>query len=822
MAYRPQSSFSTGELTPELQERTDLEKYRDGLSVGRNILISKMGSIISRSGTSYFLLNKNQAAASVIFSPPYSQYVIELSAGNLRFHDTVAGTFQDAFIPLTQAQVIAAQFVPAGIGFLYIFIAGFAVAKLSYGNVAGFSFGFLQPESAIFLQYSAPLLNDAILPTSIATGQPVDYAISYMANGQESDYLEIPSSGVGYGPLLEPLNAGEFNTISIALNFVNVPVAEITSLIFYRRPSGGGAYGFCGELQTINPASADYTITDYNGVSVPDFTHSPPISIPIPTPPALTANYLAHQNPIVNITSRTGAVYQQRLLTSDDNNTEAIYGSRTGLQNDFFAETTLTADSAILFKSGSTGSANVLRLFDSQYGLLVFTTIGVYQNTGALDYTNLALEKVSNIVIQDNVPPLPVSGGLLIVDKATNSVQSFIYSYVEQTFPPDELSIFSYHLLANKQVVSWAFQDGEIPLVWIVLNDGSLLTVTYQREQQMRAWTHHDSSGAIFESVTVLRNLQSQAIVYFSVNRNGVRSLETLSPRILQDVKNFIAMDATTTFTSLLGAANNYTGAFVVYPEDITNWGGLLTVTAASNAFANVTGQGKVGDIYRFFDSGGSAVDLQVVQFVSPTVLIVQPMYGLEFPADQGAATILYNTFSTLTGLSYLNGQQVSLMVDGYVMASPNNDIEKYDTYIVENGQLTLNNGKLGAIIHVGLPFTADVETLELDTVEQKPTLLETKLVNKVWMKVLNTRGLYVSCDKLPENDSVFGMTDPETMYNRPVVGTTMNRAQLPVTRRYQIISKNNYKSNGKVCVRQVDPLPFEILSIIPDLQVLI
>ncbi|MDV7392716.1 hypothetical protein RZS08_15215, partial [Arthrospira platensis SPKY1] len=105
----------------------------------------------------------------------------------------------------------------------------------------------------------------------------------------------------------------------------------------------------------------------------------------------------------------------------------------------------------------------------------------------------------------------------------------------------------------------------------------------------------------------------------------------------------------------------------------------------------------------------------------------------------------------------HLEGENVSIISDGYVLASPNNDIENYPTVTVTNGQFNLPDGIRGAIVHVGLPWTQDIETLDVESVEQSPTLIESKLVNKLYIKTYESRGLYVG-NKFPEDDKVNGM----------------------------------------------------------------
>lgn len=891
MAYRDQSSFSAGELDPALFKRTDLEKWRTGLATLRNAFIGKSGRIISRGGTTFVSKTQFPASPSVIFSPPYSDFVLEVGVGSIKAYfpgqfdtflanstlacDYTAGDIPNIhFVPASSNRTVTRGNLFTGTALVYLFCKGKQVKRLRIGTTFGIAFD-VSDESALTDIFHLPAV--PIFKTKDANsgaGYAVDYAVTYVFDGQESDFATYLSST---SSLLKPDAAGQINTFTFTMpaNIIDANLPRVSELRVYQRPAvsiGGNAYGFIGSAPG---GSRDVQFNDVGTAA--DFTHAPPASIPIS---GLTS--IAHANLIKSVTSKTGAIHQQRLIMSDDVNSEAIYASRTGFLNSFFAESTLTADSALAFKAGATGSANVLRLFDSPYGLLVFTTVGVFQNSGALGPDNLGLNKVSTLVIQENVPPLEVPGGIICVDKSTNSIQSLVYSYVEQTFPPDELSIYSNHLFAGRKVVSWAFQDGDIPLVWVVMDDGSLLSLTYKREQQMRAWARHDSDGGLFECVTVRKDLNNQSIVYFQVNRDGTRMIESMVPRTLGDIKDFIGMDCTFNFKTNLNIA---TGAistiqekasFNIFPEDVNNWNGRLRIKSSRDTFiTNLNSALDTGVLYSvfdsvsypvyyniktlpnginpnnngynnsglidpthplvltFFDKAGSKVDLNIVEMISLSEIVVEP--SVEFPSGQTVNVQLYQTYGPRLNLglilsgggsilqsSPLEGKEVSLLVDGYVMGSPNNNDQNYNSYRVTDGYITLDNDSgLGAIIHAGLPFTSDVETLDIDTVEQKPIQFEAKIVNRLYIDVINTRGFYVASE-FADNDQVDNMVIPETRHEDPVLGIVGNRAQGLIRKRYDLSVPNDWRSNGRVCIRQVDPLPFEILAISPDLEVFI
>jgi hypothetical protein len=179
----------------------------------------------------------------------------------------------------------------------------------------------------------------------------------------------------------------------------------------------------------------------------------------------------------------------------------------------------------------------------------------------------------------------------------------------------------------------------------------------------------------------------------------------------------------------------------------------------------------------------------------------------------------LWFGFTDLDGLDHLEGEKVSILADGFVLASPNNDINEYPEYVVTGGELELPEPY--AFVHVGRPYTCDQETLDIDTVEQRPTLIESKNVNKVYVKVHKSRGLYVG-NTFPKDDKVKGMADLEQRHidyeDEGVSDTVANKAQEPYTRRIEMIIPGDWNSQGRICLRQVDPVFSEILSIIPDM----
>lgn len=814
MSLKNTLSFSSGELDPVLHDRVTLEKFNKGLATARNVIIGKTGSILSRFARAQFVTAKNNNEEIKLFSPPNSGILTEWGNLYVRLYDFEGTLIVELAHALLEADLPNMHFTVAGRS-LYVFVLGKQVLELLYLEVV--------PAFQISSAILAPLVSS---PTGViaATGAPTGYGVDYIAtavrNGEESIVAAAPYTGA----FNRPLAAGQDNTIVMTLIANFSIVEQYNEFRVYRRPTNGGAYGYIGSTSDFYDVTGDLTADYIDLGGDADFTNGPPDIV--------TRNGLDGTDAKL-LFSKTGTVYQQRLLISAEDDEEAILASRPGFPGNFYRDFPLGNASALKFKSGTSGFAKVLRMIEND-GLIVFTSVGVFTSRGALGPDNLALEKKGSWVINEAIPPLSVPGGVFFVDKNTNGIQQLVYAQDNLTYQTLDHTIFSNHLFIEKTIESWGFQDGVVPIINVTFSDGTFATFTYHFEHKMRAWTRHDS-------VYPVEQVEGTGVAdstFFVTNKNGQRHIEVSLPRHIPaatfasnpeaDKINLNAfMDAVTTKSNLLN--DSLVGANVFQLALITGtWADVntLTLTCGTSALFPDPGLGVVGTILRFFDTADkTTVDLEVTARASDNSVTVQP--SAEFPSAQAVGFRLYETFDTVTGLTHLEGENVGILLDGYVSNSPFNDVEGYSPVTVSSGSITIPDGERGAIIIVGRPITADIKTLNISTVEQSPTLVESINVNKIYIRVHKTRGLFIS-NLFPEElsggkdgTSLVGMEDLDVFDIPSGVTLLGNKYKEPASKRIEQNIPGNWESQGQVSIRQVDPVHFEILSLIPDLEVL-
>jgi hypothetical protein len=157
---------------------------------------------------------------------------------------------------------------------------------------------------------------------------------------------------------------------------------------------------------------------------------------------------------------------------------------------------------------------------------------------------------------------------------------------------------------------------------------------------------------------------------------------------------------------------------------------------------------------------------------------------------------------STISDLSHLNGQTVSILANGIVL----------EQQIVADGKVEL--GDSYSVVHIGLPYEADLETLKLEIPKQSGTIQgkNVKINNAIFM-MQNTRGGYLGPN---ENDlwEAFTTDAINKSSGSNLEATEMFTGDL----RQPVVG--GFGVEGNVFYRQVDPLPVTIGAIMFEVDV--
>lgn len=258
----------------------------------------------------------------------------------------------------------------------------------------------------------------------------------------------------------------------------------------------------------------------------------------------------------------TGSFFEQRLwFGRTRNNPSGVWASQTARPRNLNVSSPVRADDAITFRVRGK-RVSELQSFVPAENLIAFGSAAEWvirgtRNDEGLKPTNVE-PRTRTSRGSTTVLPLQVADLILHVQRGGNVVRDFSHLRDE---PGSDLTVLARHLFEGRRVVSWTFAQTPDSIVWVVLDDGSLVSMTYMLEHEIWGWTRHSlGGGATAECVVTVAEGPVDA-VYLLTRRtvNGVakRYIERLFERAAASGENSVHADAALRF----GAATE--GGFV-------------------------------------------------------------------------------------------------------------------------------------------------------------------------------------------------------------------------------------------------------------------
>lgn len=231
---------------------------------------------------------------------------------------------------------------------------------------------------------------------------------------------------------------------------------------------------------------------------------------------------------------RAVAFYKDRLFWGGKLN---IWGSVPGLYTsqtpDFFGQQ--TTDSAMNELVSGADASNICWL-SSAIILLIGTEGGEYgldsanYSTSPLGPANVEILRQSQWRVRD-IKPVMMGTTVLYVQRAARKVFAMDYNFYLNRYDSTDQSKFSYHITIGG-LNAIALQQEPFAILWATRADGTLLSYTFNREDNVTAWARHNIGGSgVVESIAVINSPDgSRDELWMIVNRliNGaiVRTVE--------------------------------------------------------------------------------------------------------------------------------------------------------------------------------------------------------------------------------------------------------------------------------------------------------
>lgn len=496
---RFQPSFAAGVLGPGLHARIDIAKYDVGLKVGKNVFVHAHGGVSNRSGFEYIcpVMDHTRKHRLIPFTRDDDENHV-LLMGNLEMKiinnggvvqsgggDYIASTSYNS------TRIHDVDYVQS-IDVMYFAHPEIFPKEMKRLNLSNWTFDNLQ----INPDHAAPT---GVTITPATSGSfTYRYTVSAIIDGEES-----------FQATSEVTNAAADLNIAGSQNVISWS-GTADEFNVYR--ASNGEFGYIG-------FTSDNSFTDKN--IAPDLTQAP-------VSPAGIFNGAGNYPSCVTM-------FQQRLCWGNtENQPETIFMSQTGNFKNYTKHRILRDTDRI--ELDITGEMiNRVRFMMQLRELLIFSSSGEFSVSGP----NGVMLATNPIQTQygysgsARVKPLVVEDTALFVDRTGRSVRDLRYAFEQDGYTGNDLTIFASHYFENRTIEGWAFAKNPHSIVWVYLDDGTLLSFTYKREHQVWAWCEHDVGGEV-ESVAVIPEGGSDSL-YIIVKRfiNGAdkRYVERLHRR---------------------------------------------------------------------------------------------------------------------------------------------------------------------------------------------------------------------------------------------------------------------------------------------------
>ena len=168
---------------------------------------------------------------------------------------------------------------------------------------------------------------------------------------------------------------------------------------------------------------------------------------------------------------------------------------------------TVADDYSIIYTIAS-NQVNAIIFITATRTLIIGTAGGEFAVSGggtdnAITPTNILIKKQSNNGAA-NVDALAVGNATIFLQRAKRKLRELAYNFDVDGYVAPDLTILAEHISETgfKQL---SYQQEPNKVIWCARNDGQLVGLTYQREQQVIAWHRHIFGGsAVCESVATV------------------------------------------------------------------------------------------------------------------------------------------------------------------------------------------------------------------------------------------------------------------------------------------------------------------------------
>ena len=843
------SSFSAGEISPLLEGRAGLEKYREGLADLTNMIVMPTGGVKRRPGTEY--LGEVKASANKTRLIPFQfktsdTYILE-------FGDEIMRVYRNDLQVLTGAAKTITAITKASPGVLTSNGHGFAngdeifiydVGGMVELNGRNYRVANTATNTFTLVDLFGNAINTGGFTTFTSGGKAEelfelatpydkdDLAALRFVQSADTMYFVHPSYAIRTLTRTDH-NAWAFEEITLTgpprITITGITAANPGVITSNGHGLANGTEiritGVVGmtELNNANylvaaTATNTFQLTTLAGVAVntTNFTAYDSAGTVI----AQTATEL---NSFNNFPSCVTFFEQRIVYANTTNNPQTLWFSKNADYNNL---TVGTGDNDALIYTIASNQVNAIRYLSPTRVLTVGTTGGEYVVTatsdGPITPTTTLIRKYSNYG-SASVEPVQVADVTLFAQRGGRKLREFKYVGEVNSggYQAPDMTVLAEHITVGG-ITEFAYQQEPESIVWALRSDGTLLGMTFRREEEVVGWHKHIIGGVFGQATVTVTDYANLAVgSKIIITKTGGDSVTFTSeaaggsapavtngwrPNTSNNVTAdniFTAINAHADFTVANPAANVVTitetaraatGYLTITTNDSTRLAATSESQAVVESIAPLPTDTGNDDLYMIVKRTIGAVTKRYVEvlkkfdFGSVTTSAFFVDSGLAY---SGAAT------TSLSGLYHVTGETISILANGAT----------HPDEVVSAGKIGLDYSATTAA--VGYAYTSNMRTMRIEsgsvdgTSQGKPKRIHAitiRLHETVGIEVGNDRG---ELDRIPFRDSSMLMDQGIPLF----------------TGDKDIEFDGGFSEDDRIFVRQSQVLPLTVLALFPRMN---
>jgi len=807
-----QTNFTAGELTPKLAGQVDFKKYNNGVEILENMTVFPQGGAKRRYGTRFVSEVKDSSKTTRLIPFEFNieqSYILEFGNQYIRFFKD-GGQITNASKNITNiTQANPAVVTVASHGYsngddVWINSVGgmtelngrrFRIAnvttntfELSGVDSTGYTAYTSGGTSADVYEIASPftesmlydiqftqsadvmyIVQETLKPRKLSRTGHTSWTLStvqfingpYLDDNETSTTLSSSASGVGTG---KTLTASSTTGINDGVGFKSSDVGRSVRL-----NDGWGvitAYISTTQVtweikQDIGSASAN---TDWALGAWSDDTGYP----------------------------RTVSFFEQRLVFGGSTAyPQTIWASESGFYEHFHKGTGDPADAFIYTIAAN--KVNVIRWLSPARDLIVGTAGGEFKvgrPTGEpLQPDNVQITQQTTYGGY-NSQPIQIGNAVLFVQRQRKKIREFAYRFEDDAYQAPDMTLLAEHITGTGITDVDYAQEPE-SIYWAVRDDGTLLGLTYQREEDIVAWHRHILGG----SYKLTFNGASDVTDYSAdPNYNGYI---TITAHGLNTGDSVVYNNGGG--TSLSGLVDGET--YYVYKIDANNLELSLTYDQAIDRTILQIGDGvgsnhslkansQVKSVASISEPSENQVWIIVRRRINGNIVQYVEYLDPTLNMDSTLSALVNDGTTIITSLDHLEGETVQVLVGDAV----------YPDQTVTDGKIsvTLPSQASFKSIEIGLGYTSRIKTMRVEAGSQAGTAQgRKKRYNEVMVRLYKTVGIKINGDQLPfrTSSTPMGQNIEEFTGDKRVLNLGWDR-------------------DGQIEILQEQPLPMTVLGI--------